>query len=454
MRARTWLAVIGALLAIPASAAAHAEFASAGRTDGGSVRLLFSAPIESAFARVVATTVRGTITGGSAQVPARRDPLDDHALLVNAPEGAVALEWRVLSRDGHVTSGVTAFEVPSNAVRERADARGDGPATIIGRSLLFAGLLGLIGMLAFRFAVIGPAWRSGGPRPPGSGDPEPWREATDESIRAAMPVWWRAWWVLIGCAVAGLAVSLAAMVRLLDAGSGDVGTLLGDTRWGIAWIVQVVGVLAAAGLAAALLSRRGEALAPSPPTGWGVAIGIPLVAAGIAISWSGHAASGTDASLGTAIDAVHLVGSGLWLGGLVALLAIVPIARRKLDEPAALRLSAAIVVRFSGVAIACVGVLVVTGVYRALAELGSLSDLVDTGYGRALLVKVAIFAVLLIGGAYNRLVLHPRLERAALGLRVDDGGAADRLRVSVAAEIAVACAVIVAVAVLVSLPPP
>ncbi len=168
----------------------------------------------------------------------------------------------------------------------------------------------------------------------------------------------------------------------------------------------------------------------------------------------GTPASGTDANLGTAIDAVHLLGSGLWLGGLAALLAIVPLARRKLDEPSGLRLSAAIVVRFSGVAIACVGVLVVTGVYRALAELRSFSDFIDTGYGQALLVKLAIFAVLLIGGAYNRLVLHPRLERAALGLRVDDGGAAERLRISVAAEIAVACAVIVAVAVLVSLRPP
>jgi putative copper export protein/methionine-rich copper-binding protein CopC len=451
VRARTWLAVICALLAIPASAAAHAEFASAGRTDGGTARLLFSAPIEAAFARAVATTPDGTEPS-----QARRDPDDDHALLVDVPETAIALGWRVLSRDGHVTSGVSPLAPSSTVVvvRESARARGDGLAMIAGRSLLFAGVLGLIGMLAFRFAVVGPAWRSGGPRPPGAGDPEPWRRATDASIRTAMPAWWRVWWVLVGLAAAGLAVSLVAMVGLLDAGPGDVGTLLADTRWGVAWIVQVVGVLSAACLAAALLLRRDAALAPSPATGWGVAIGIPLAAAGVAISWSGHAASGTDASLGTAIDAVHLVGSGLWLGGLAALLAIVPLARRELDEPSALRLSAAVVVRFSSVAIACVGVLVVTGVYRALAELRSFSDLIDTGYGRALLVKLVIFAVLLIGGAYNRLVLHPRLERAALGLRIDDGGAADRLRISVAAEIAVATAVIVAVAVLVTLPPP
>jgi copper transport protein len=451
VRARTWLAVIFALLAIPASAAAHAELASAGRAEDGTVRLLFSAPIESAFAHAVATTPDGVEPSQT-----RRDPADDHALLADVPAATIALEWRVLSRDGHVTSGVSPLASSTTVVPvgESDRAGGDGPAMIAGRALLFAGLLGLIGMLAFRFAVVGPAWRSGGPRPPGAGDPEPWRRATGESIRSAMPVWWRVWWVLVALAAAGLAVSLVAILRMLDAGPGDLGTLLADTRWGTAWIIQAVGVLVAAGLAAALLARPEPALAPSPATGWGVAIGVPLAAAGIAISWSGHAASGTDANLGTAIDALHLLGSGLWLGGLAALLAIVPLARRELDEPSALRLSAAIVVRFSGVAIACVGVLVVTGVYRALAELRSFSDLIDTGYGQALLVKLAIFAVLLIGGAYNRLVLHPRLERAALGLRVDDGAAADRLRISVAAEIAVACAVIVVVAVLVSLPPP
>lgn len=415
------------------------------------MKLLFSAPIESAFAKAVAIT-----PDGAEPSRARRDPDDDHALLADVPAAATDLEWRVLSRDGHVTSGAVAFGSSSTVVPvgESDAARGDGPAMIVGRALLFAGLLGVVGALAFRFAVVGPAWRSGGPRPPGAGDPEPWRLAAGEAIRSAMPAWWRVWWVLVTLAGAGLATSLVAVMRMLEAGPGDLGTLLADTRWGTAWIVESAGLLAGACIAAGLRGRRRAALAPSPATGWGVAIGVPLAAAGIAISWGGHAASGTDASLGTAIDAAHLLGSGLWLGGLAALLAILPLARRELDGPSALRLSAAIVVRFSGVAIACVGVLVVTGVYRALAELGSLADFVDTSYGQALLVKLAIFAVLLIGGAYNRLVLHPRLERAALGLRVDDAGAADRLRISVAAEIAMACAVIVAVAVLVSLPPP
>ena len=109
-------------------------------------------------------------------------------------------------------------------------------------------------------------------------------------------------------------------------------------------------------------------------------------------------------------------------------------------SPASGWLCAGVVVRFSALAIASVAVLAVTGVYRALAELSSLSDLVDTGYGRALVVKLVLFAALLAVGAYNRLVLHARLERAALGLRSDDGGASHRLRASIAAELALGAA--------------
>ncbi|MEW6582817.1 MAG: CopD family protein, partial [Actinomycetota bacterium] len=184
------------------------------------------------------------------------------------------------------------------------------------------------------------------------------------------------------------------------------------------------------------------------------ALAAPAAVGLCAASWAGHASSGNDRAIGIAADALHALATGLWLGGLAALIAYLTPALRRLAGGERIGLAAAAVVRFSTLAVACVAVLVVTGVYRALAEIPSAGDLTGTGYGQALLVKLGVFAAMLAGGAYNRFALHPRLERAALGLDPDDRGAATRLRASVAAELVLAAAVLAAVAVLLSLPPP
>ncbi len=182
-------------------------------------------------------------------------------------------------------------------------------------------------------------------------------------------------------------------------------------------------------------------------------LGVGPLAAMWAVSDAGHAATGGDATLNVAIDLIHQLATAAWLGGLVGLAGRAIPAARGLPEADRVRLAAAVVVRVSALALTAVALLVVTGVYRALAEV-SVDDLLDTGYGRALLVKLGLFAVLLVGGAYNRMVVHPRLERAALGLDPGDRGAAAALRVSGRAELALAAALMVSVAVLVSLAPP
>ena len=148
-----------------------------------------------------------------------------------------------------------------------------------------------------------------------------------------------------------------------------------------------------------------------------------------------------------------MLATAIWIGGLVSLLAAWGAVRRSAATGAAARLGA-IVVRFSGVAVACVATLAVTGTYRALAELGSFGDLVHTAYGRALAVKLLLFAVLLGVGAFNRFVVHPRLERAGIGLADSDRGAVGLLGPSVRIELTLAAAVLVAVAIMIGFPPP
>lgn len=431
MRVRTWLVTLLAVVAIPATATAHADITAIGVTDGGDTRVVLSAPVEEVFLRVAPSEAR-----------IRRDPADPQAVIVSGAGGAFRISG--MSRDGHAFSGRTIG----------AAAHRDGGLAIAGRLALLTGLLGLLGLIAFRFGVVGPAWRSGGPRPPGTGDGATWRDATAGALATSSRGWWRAGAAMLAITVVGLLVApIGLLVDIPGVGAGDLGTLIGETRWGVSWMLQVAGVLGAAAVGIAL-RRSQRAAQPDPGSGWGVAVGVPLVLAVVALAATGHASSGTDAGLGMAIDAVHLAATAAWLGGLAGLIVVVPRAVARLGASDGTRLAAAVVVRFSGLAITCVAALVVTGVYRALAELSEVGDLIHTGYGRALGVKLILFAILLCGGAYNRLVLHPRLERAALGLRDDDGGAAGRLRTSAGAELVLAAAVMVSVALLVSLPPP
>jgi len=421
------------------------------------VRVALDVPVETAFLELEVMTPRGRVSG-----VASRDPRDPRAFLAPvrpAGRGVYGVAWRAFGRDGHPHGDLFHFEVgqvpdESFLIATAVPPSDRGALGVLARLLALTGTLGLGGLVALRWGVLAPAWRAGGVVPPvGASDPEGFRSRAGAALEAVAGRWWAVWWGFAAAAAAGLALLPVVLLRALGEGPGALGTLLGDTRWGLAWIAQAA--LLAAAIAAALVLLRGDAWrAPAPAPAWALALGGPPALALVAISWSGHAAAGDDAPLDIAIDAVHNGATAAWLGGLAALLALVPAAGRALASEDRTRLLAGVVVRFSALAVTAVALLVATGIYRALVELSSLGDLLDTGYGQALLAKLIVFALLLCGGAYNRLVLHPRLERAAIGLDPDDRGAAARLRTSVRAELALAVGLMVAVAILVSIPPP
>jgi copper transport protein len=452
VRPPPWLAlalVALAGLAAPAVALAHADPVSLERR-ADAVRLVLSAPVETAFLRLEARAPDGRLVSGAA----RRDPRDPRAIVapLRAP-GAVRVTWRALSQDGHPTGGSLAAGGVAPAAAGspvRADA---GPLPVAARLLAILAPVGLLGLVALSAGVVAPALGAGGIAPPAERreEGEAFRGRARAALAGASSGWWIAWWSLLAAGAVGLALLPVALLRGLRAGPGDLGTLLGDTRAGTAWWIQA-GALAAGALAAVAVRWRGS----SPPAdpGRALALGLPPTVAIAAISWAGHGSSGPDRTANVVIDALHGLATAAWLGGLVGLSVLAIPATRALGRDDRVRLGAGVVVRFSALALGAVGLLVVTGVYRALAELGSAADLVDTGYGRALLVKLGLFAAMLGTGAYNRMVVHPRLERAALGLAETDRGAGAALRVSVRAELVLAAALLVSVAVLVSLSPP
>ena len=364
----------------------------------------------------------------------------DVELRGGGPQGVHIVRWRTLSVQGHVAYGRYRFGVgvPAPAGVDR-DPAFDALAALA-RALAIAGPALLLGLVVLRLGIA------------------PAAHATRRVARAGR-LWWRAWLVGLVLWAIGLALIVVRTDAAMDldpfggfATAGDPGASdLLSGRWGVAVAAQ------GAMLIGAWLLESAARRAPVATWGrhtWLWALGVPPAAALIAISWSSHAAGGSDAITDIAVDATHNIATGVWVGGLVGLLVFVLLPTRDLADPTRVAQVAPVVVRFSAVAVVAVTGLVVTGLYRALAELGDPGDLIDTGYGQVLAVKLGLFALLLGVGAYNRFVAHPRLEQAQLGLADSDRGASRALLRTVRIEIGLAAAVLVSVGVLVSLAPP
>jgi putative copper export protein len=144
------------------------------------------------------------------------------------------------------------------------------------------------------------------------------------------------------------------------------------------------------------------------PARWFAALALPLVASR---SFTSHAvAVREDTAIAVSSDALHLVVSALWAGGLLALWRA--LRRAALQTPQAVEWTGKFVKRFSCLALSSVTLLVVTGAYQGWIHVGSLTSLVGTDYGRVLLIKLLLFMAMLSAGALNFLSTRRILARA------------------------------------------
>jgi copper transport protein len=145
----------------------------------------------------------------------------------------------------------------------------------------------------------------------------------------------------------------------------------------------------------------------------------------------------------------------VWLGGLGALLLVLPAATRSAATPVDRgRLVAGPLARFSNVALAMVALLMATGLIQAYVYVRHLGDLISTGYGRAVLAKFLLLLLCVIAvAAYNRRDLVPQLE--AIAERGESPGRPGvLLRRALRAEVALLAVVIGVTAALASYAPP
>ncbi len=218
----------------------------------------------------------------------------------------------------------------------------------------------------------------------------------------------------------------AATVRLVAA----------ETAWGTGWFWQMgLALAAAAGFLIAGRSSAGWMLALL--AGLGSAVAAPLTGHAVEHPWGPEA--------GIALHAIHLLGGSVWLGTLAAMLLTV---FGRGGEPAGEgreSVVAAIVHRYSPVALAGAATTIGAGLLGGYNYVGTVEAALGTDYGRLLLVKLGLVAGVAAVGAWNW-----RRVRPALGTTPGAG----RLRRSATAELLLGTILLVVTAVLVALPAP
>jgi copper transport protein len=145
----------------------------------------------------------------------------------------------------------------------------------------------------------------------------------------------------------------------------------------------------------------------------GVMLFVPVAFLVLVPVFAGHADTQSPRALLIPSVLAHVIAMGLWAGGIAMLLAVVPVATRRLEPPERTALLTAALGRFSAMALACVGVILVSGLIQFLVLVRAPAHLIDTAYGRSVSIKIVLLALLIGLGAYNRRRTVPALARAA-----------------------------------------
>jgi copper transport protein len=375
------LVVLLVALALPGEALGHATLLRTVPADG-SVLAAPPTAVQIFFDDTVRTSSGiKAIRNGGGSVLGGKPRVVGHKLVIplqpGLHDGDYTVLWRVLSDDGHTLAGVMAFGVGSGRAPPVPSLTADNGPSIQDVLARFLFFAGLLTAAGAAFFRF-----AVGPVP--------------------------------------VRLMLGAFLVVFIGVSGVVHDVSISTRFG--------SVMAAAAVVAGVGAML-AAIAPVYPR-----LEPPAFAAGLALlpvpTLAGHALDRGRPGYEPIVDFLHVAAASFWLGGLVALgLALSSSGDR-----------ASLVRRFSNVAFVSVLVLAATGVLRALAELRSVDQLWSTGYGRLLIVKTALLALLAAVGWVNRYRLVPRLSF-------------DGLRRNVAVELTLFAGLIAAVALLTDLRP-
>lgn len=402
------------------------------------VELFFSESVEAKLSTIkVYNTSGNEVDVGDVRV----DPADPTRMTVSLhslSDGVYTVTWKAVSAtDGHQTSGTFSFAVgnvnPSTMpVGQQTTSSSLPISALISKWFLLASLALLAGQAPFTVLIWNPAIKNDADELPNEiRTPSTWEKLYRFGLIGTF--------LAIGLGVLSQAGQSTGNELALPWAKETINVLFG-TRLGVIWLLRL-----ALALGCIWLARK-------PDANWKRLTGFSLsLALLFAVSLTSHADTESHPALPVLDDWLHLVGMTFWLGGLAYLLSGLR-ELQKVESKLRTRLTALVMVRFSFMAIISVAIIGVTGLYSASRRVGSVTALLTTIYGHALLLKQGFVGALLCFAAINLLIITPRLNRDRL-LGVSNPLLVTRFIKMVFAEVIMAGLLLASVSLLTYLPP-
>lgn len=392
--------VVVVLGAAPASA--HAQLQSSDPSPSSvlsvpprQVVLHFGEPVEIDFGSIrVLGPLGNRVDLGGTHHPSGDSDAVAIALPPGLGQGTYVVAWRVISADSHPVHGAYIFSIGTARGAAKANAlaasvNAASGSAVVGiafwaiRFAAFVGLLLLVGIPT----VILLAWRAGG------------------ATRRIGRLVWISWVVLMLCSVSGIAVQgvYAAALPITDVLRPSLFDEVLHTRFGEVEVLRVILLVA---FLPVVLGIRGQLRATGLWSSWWVPYGA-IVGVGLLFTpgLAGHASTEGSVPFAMTVDVLHLAAAAVWCGGLAVLGAVLAPGMPPEERPDDIVKVAS---TFSAYAFSAVLVIVATGTVQSVRQVGSVYALFNTVYGRTLLVKIGLVAVLIVLGALSRRIVLGR----------------------------------------------
>ena len=216
--------------------------------------------------------------------------------------------------------------------------------------------------------------------------------------------------------IIGSVILVASDFGIIYAEANSIGVGIAEaiaTKFGAVWIIRLITSFVLLGLAVLLFFNQGKAakhnriiiISQKGIVSGLLAVGLVALAT---TSLIGHGAALNPKSIPIAIDFIHNLAASLWIGGVIYLAFIVVPVINKVQTERFFKSSllSILIPRFSTIPTVILGVIVITGPLLLYLLEPNLALTLASLYGKALIVKLVLAAIMIGIGAYNQMIIH------------------------------------------------